>query len=222
MDAGYDKITAERFFRASKELRQKQTKSSFLRYCHLHNFPFKGKRILDAGCGWGYATNFFHGCGAEVYGMDSSRSIIEIARREHPHLVEKFTIGSLQKTLPYKNDFFDLIFSEFVLQYLALPDAAYENFFRCLKQGGYLVAIVRHPFFRFFSKRSKDYFEKEPVKTRVLGAATTITYAHPISSYLSSYFLSHFTLEHFQEIDDGSLYKGYSLPGYFLLHARKR
>jgi ubiquinone/menaquinone biosynthesis C-methylase UbiE len=49
--------------------------------------------VADVGCGPGHVTAHLHKLGVDVFGIDLSPAMIEIARREHPHL--SFEVGSM-------------------------------------------------------------------------------------------------------------------------------
>jgi ubiquinone/menaquinone biosynthesis C-methylase UbiE len=51
----------------------------------LSHLP-KGARLLNVGCGTGSGTKYFFDHGMCVEGMDISRSMIEVARRNYPHI----------------------------------------------------------------------------------------------------------------------------------------
>lgn len=50
--------------------------------------------VLEVGCGTGRITDQLHRLGVDVAGMDLSPNMIEVARREHPHL--RFEVGSME------------------------------------------------------------------------------------------------------------------------------
>ncbi|MFE5587589.1 class I SAM-dependent methyltransferase [Kitasatospora sp. NPDC056531] len=49
--------------------------------------------VADLGCGPGYLSAFLRGSGLEVFGVDLSPALIDIARRTYPHL--RFDVGSM-------------------------------------------------------------------------------------------------------------------------------
>lgn len=69
------------------------------------------KRILDLACGTGRHTLYFARAGFEVHGIDLSSEGIKIARRKlrEQNLKAHLKVGSIYKTLPYPNDFFDAV-----------------------------------------------------------------------------------------------------------------
>ncbi|MBH1938824.1 class I SAM-dependent methyltransferase [Streptomyces sp. AV19] len=52
-----------------------------------------GGPVLDVGCGTGVATAHLAGLGVTVSGIDLSPGMVEVARRNHPHL--RFEVGSM-------------------------------------------------------------------------------------------------------------------------------
>ncbi len=52
-----------------------------------------GGPVADVGCGPGHVTAHLHALGVDVFGLDLSPAMIEIARREHPDL--RFEVGSM-------------------------------------------------------------------------------------------------------------------------------
>src|SRR3989344_9495593 len=48
----------------------------------------KGEIILDLGCGTGFFAREFYKLGARVAGVDVSKAMIEIARKNSPHGIE--------------------------------------------------------------------------------------------------------------------------------------
>jgi ubiquinone/menaquinone biosynthesis C-methylase UbiE len=52
-----------------------------------------GGPVADIGCGTGRVTGHMHGLGVDVFGIDLSPGMLEIARRDHPGL--RFDVGSM-------------------------------------------------------------------------------------------------------------------------------
>ncbi|SDK56089.1 Methyltransferase domain-containing protein [Nonomuraea maritima] len=49
--------------------------------------------VADVGCGPGHVTAHLHELGLDAFGIDLSPTMIEVARRDHPHL--RFEVGSM-------------------------------------------------------------------------------------------------------------------------------
>lgn len=60
-----------------------------------------GGPVGDLGCGPGRITAHLHDLGLDVFGLDLSPGMVEVARRTHPHL--RFEVGSL-RGLPVADD----------------------------------------------------------------------------------------------------------------------
>ncbi|MFA5099153.1 MAG: class I SAM-dependent methyltransferase [Candidatus Paceibacterota bacterium] len=56
--------------------------------------------ILDIGCGTGFSAGYFNENGMAVEGVDLSKNMIAIAKRNYPNI--KFTIGDLREFSPQK------------------------------------------------------------------------------------------------------------------------
>ncbi|GIF46193.1 methyltransferase family protein [Asanoa ferruginea] len=52
-----------------------------------------GGPVLDAGCGPGHVTAHLHALGVDGFGVDLSPGMVDVARRDHPHL--RFSVGSM-------------------------------------------------------------------------------------------------------------------------------
>ncbi len=50
-------------------------------------------KVVDAGCGPGHVTAFLAGLGLDVFGVDNSPALLEIARASHPDI--RFEPGRL-------------------------------------------------------------------------------------------------------------------------------
>ncbi|UBU09239.1 class I SAM-dependent DNA methyltransferase [Nonomuraea gerenzanensis] len=52
-----------------------------------------GGPVADVGCGPGHVTAHLHELGVDAFGLDLSPAMIDVARRDHPHL--RFEVGSM-------------------------------------------------------------------------------------------------------------------------------
>jgi ubiquinone/menaquinone biosynthesis C-methylase UbiE len=114
--------------------------SDHLRHLHLH----ARQKILDAGCGSGSMARAIAAAEprAEVVGIDLRETYIDYARRraEREGLANlSFETGDVRK-LPFADASFDLVWTKYLLQWVADPMAAVREFFRVLKPGGVLVS----------------------------------------------------------------------------------
>lgn len=98
--------------------------------------PEPDERILDLGCGTGHLTRRIADSGAEVIGLDSSESMLESARREHPDLT--FRHGDARSFTDDRP--FDAVFSNAALHWIPEQDAVLTAVATALKPGGRFVA----------------------------------------------------------------------------------
>lgn len=110
--------------------------SNFKEYMAPHDAEFfKGKRVLDAGCGSGRHTYYASRYGAEVWAVDLGAAI-EVAKQNN---AENETANFVQAdlyNLPFAFESFDFIYSIGVLHHLPNPEAAFRNLLRYLKPNG--------------------------------------------------------------------------------------
>src|SRR5437667_8425741 len=98
--------------------------------------PQPGESILDLGCGTGHLTKAIAESGAHVVGLDSSPSMIEVARAAYPEL-EFILADATNFSLPAT---FDAVFSNATLHWVIEAEKAIRCIATSLKTGGRLVA----------------------------------------------------------------------------------
>lgn len=94
--------------------------------------------VLDVGCGDGYWTNCFSKHFTQASGIDPFESDLQIARR---YSNIDFRNASAE-AIPYANNTFDTVVSVCVFEHLYDDRKAFSEIFRCLKNGGKLLATV--------------------------------------------------------------------------------
>jgi SAM-dependent methyltransferase len=116
----------------------------------LHHLPrlidfdgYRGRRVLDVGCGAGTDLARFAKAGALVTGVDLSSSAIALARQNFAQqgLQGDFEEGDGEH-LPFAPDTFDFVFAHGVVQYTAHDQALVDECRRVLKPGGTAVFQV--------------------------------------------------------------------------------
>lgn len=98
-----------------------------------------GDKVLDAGCGNGRLSEIFQKIKADYIGVDSSSSIIRLARRMYP--AEKFVLGEIIN-LPFAENSFDAVFSVAVFQHIPSKELrlkALASIQRVLKPKGIFI-----------------------------------------------------------------------------------
>lgn len=129
----------------------------------------KNKKILDIGCGTGIYAKILVRKGAKVKGIDISKEMIKIARKENPKI--EFKIGNAEK-LPYKNKEFDIVLAALVMEHFSRWDRLLKEIKRVLKNKGLFLFSIGNPVIDALKKVTykarkfrivKNYF-KEGVK----------------------------------------------------------
>src|SRR5438270_4495773 len=98
---------------------------------------YRGRRVLEVGCGAGVDLARFAKGGADVTGVDVSRPAIDLARAnfEQQRLRGEFRVADGEQ-LPFPDDSFDLVFAHGVVQYTPNPQRLVNECRRVLKPGG--------------------------------------------------------------------------------------
>ncbi len=106
---------------------------------------YRGKRVLDAGCGHGRYLEAFRVLGAEVVGLDIGRgpelASPELALAVRDEADVHFVQGSVLEP-PFRPGSFDLVFSDGVIHHTPDAEAAYAALARLVKPGGALYVWV--------------------------------------------------------------------------------
>jgi len=142
-----------------------------------------GSRVLDLGCGNGTLTQELHGRGYDAMGLDSSPSLLRLARESHPELT--FMEGdaccfSLEEPV-------DVVFSNAVLHWIK-PDR-HAAMLRCvsdaLRPGGEFIAefgghgnnkLIHEALRQAFSRRGMTY--EMPFYFPTIGRYAPLVEAH--------------------------------------------
>jgi SAM-dependent methyltransferase len=120
---------------------------------------FRGKRVLDAGCGSGRHAYYAAKYGAEVVAVDLSDAI-DVAYKNTRHIGTVYTVQADVYNLPFAQESFDFVYSIGVLHHLADPEGAFRNLLRYLKPGGEIQIYL------YWSP------ESQPVKKAMLSAVS--------------------------------------------------
>jgi SAM-dependent methyltransferase len=108
----------------------------FLDYMQPHNTDFfKGKKVLDAGCGNGRFAYYAGKYAREVWAIDLGPAV-EVARKNTASLDNVHVVQADLHNPPFPLESFDFIYSIGVLHHLPDPEAAFQNLLRYLKPGG--------------------------------------------------------------------------------------
>ncbi|MEF8779138.1 MAG: methyltransferase domain-containing protein [Haloferacaceae archaeon] len=106
----------------------------------------QGDRVLDVGCGTGFATEGLLGYTDDVHGLDQSRHQMEKAFEKFgKHDRVAFYRGDAER-LPFAENSFDHVWSSGSIEYWPNPVATLEDFRRVGKPGGRVLVVgPNHP-----------------------------------------------------------------------------
>jgi SAM-dependent methyltransferase len=96
-----------------------------------------GARVLEAGCGRTTRLGALRERISELVGVD----LDEAAGRENDAL-DRFLVSDLCAPLPFANASFDVVYANFVVEHLPVPEAAFREWRRVLRRDGALVLLT--------------------------------------------------------------------------------
>lgn len=120
--------------------------NSGLRSLGLKMFPPQnGMRVLDVGCGTGIHLERYQKAGCDLFGIDLSPSMLQVARQRLGETANLF-LGDASR-MPYSDRTFDLIIMSTVLHEMSrsIRAAVLEESKRVLKENGRILLIDFHP-----------------------------------------------------------------------------
>ncbi len=109
----------------------------------LSVIPAKNKKILEVGSGSGRDSIYLAKLGADCYLVDYVETSLKIAREIADKEKVKVTgIKGNAKKLPFPDGYFDLVYSQGLIEHFTEPETLIKEQGRVLKQGGYLLTDV--------------------------------------------------------------------------------
>jgi len=101
-----------------------------------------GKKVLDAGCGYGGLLMEIDKCypDSNLYGVDQ----INVRTREVSENLTKVVIknGDIQEKIPFENNFFDFVFCTETIEHLKKPDYCLKEIKRVLVDNGRIIITM--------------------------------------------------------------------------------
>jgi demethylmenaquinone methyltransferase/2-methoxy-6-polyprenyl-1,4-benzoquinol methylase len=120
--------------------------------------PLTGEEILDLAAGTGTSTQPFYSAGATPTACDFSNGMLEVGRKQYPHL--NFVQGDAMN-LPFADNSFDATTISFGLRNVQDPAKALSEMARVTRPGGRLVVCeFSHPTWAPFHTLYMEYLMK--------------------------------------------------------------
>ena len=131
----------------------------------LIDFPaYRGKKLLEVGCGLGIDLIRFARAGAIVTGIDLAPVAIDLASQnsEQNGITADLRVMN-GEAMTFADNSFDVVYAHGVLQYTANPTQMISEIYRALKPGGEAILMVynKYSWLNVLSKLMKVKLEHE-------------------------------------------------------------
>jgi ubiquinone/menaquinone biosynthesis C-methylase UbiE len=105
---------------------------------------FRGKDVLEVGCGIGTDGMEFARNGARYVGVDLTPKSIELAKERFAlfGFTGRFKVANAEERLPFPNDSFDHVYSFGVIHHSPAPERIAGEIYRVLRPGGTLTVML--------------------------------------------------------------------------------
>lgn len=168
---------------------------------------FKGKRVLDLGCGYGWHCIYAMEHGAvSVTGIDLSEKMLEVAR-EKTHFPQVEYLRMPIEDIDFRPDSFDVVISSLAFHYIRSFEDIVKKIDACLTRGGYFVFSAEHPVFTAYGTQDwyyddqhriqhfpvDNYFYEGERKATFLGEEV-VKYHKTLTTYLNTLLVNGFEL----------------------------
>jgi SAM-dependent methyltransferase len=116
-------------------------------WAHLSIYRFasefaKNKRVLDAGSGAGYGSDFLSSYGTHVLGLDASETAVKFSRDQYKKDNLVYETADLGRPLNLQESSFDLVFSSNVFEHVQNIDLLASECARVMTPDGVTVVAV--------------------------------------------------------------------------------
>jgi 2-polyprenyl-3-methyl-5-hydroxy-6-metoxy-1,4-benzoquinol methylase len=160
---------------------------------------FKGKRVLDLGCGYGWHCIYAAEQGASsVVGIDLSHKMLEVAKEKTRFPQIEYRRCAIED-VDFPAESFDIILSSLALHYIEAYEDLIKKLYQMLKSGGTFVFTVEHPVFTAHGTQDWHYNEQgeilhfpvdryfcEGKRTTVFLGENVIKYHRTLTTYLDT------------------------------------
>ncbi len=168
---------------------------------------FKGKRMLDLGCGYGWHSIYAMENGASsVVGIDISQNMLKVAK-EKTHFSEVEYICGAIEDMDFKEESFDMVLSSLAFHYIKDYKELIEKINKVLKPNGILIFTVEHPVFTAYGTQDwyydnnkeilhfpvDNYYYEGKRIANFLGE-DVVKYHRTITTYLNTLLINNFNI----------------------------
>jgi len=160
-----------------------------------------GLTVLDAGCGAGAQAEWLLDSGADVIGIDLSPAMIEEARLRCGDR-GRFVVADLAEPLPLEPRSVDGITCSLALHYLGDWTVPLRSFAQVLREGGWVVLSLDHPFAPTLPSQQGGYFNTELVGDTWKKDDVEVTqhfWRRPLSAVINAFADGGFVVERIAE-----------------------
>ena len=134
--------------------------------------------ILEIGCGTGKNTALLARIGRQVLAIDFSPGMIEKAREKLSLDNVSFTAADITHAWPGKDQSFDLVVCNLVLEHISDLSFIFGQAFRVLRDGGRFFVSELHPFRQYLGTQAR--FQRNQETTQIPA------FAHHISEFIDA------------------------------------
>lgn len=125
------------------------------RVAHQELGRLRGTSILELGCGTGKNTPLLASIGEHVHALDFSPGMIERARAKATSPNVTFEIADITKPWPCKDQSFDLVVCNLVLEHIEDLHFTFSEASRVLVKGGRFFICELHPFRQYLGTQAR-------------------------------------------------------------------
>jgi ubiquinone/menaquinone biosynthesis C-methylase UbiE len=147
--------------------------------------------ILELGCGTGKNTTLLAQIGRHVSAVDFSQGMIEQARQKLSLNNVTFALADITRPWPYREQSFDLVVCNLVLEHISDLSFIFAQAFRVLRDGGRLFVSELHPFRQY--QGTQAHFKRNQETTLIPA------FVHHISDFIDAASANHLRLLRMKE-----------------------
>ncbi|WLD91577.1 class I SAM-dependent methyltransferase [Alkalihalobacillus sp. AL-G] len=155
-------------------------------------------RVLDAGCGAGWYTQWLIEKGAAVTSIDFSPNMVKLTKQRVGQNAKVYQANLSEPLTMIERNTYDLIVSPLTLHYIKDWDVPFKEFNRVLRERGRLVFSVHHPFMDYTQFNCENYFATELLEDTWKipeGEVKVHFYRRPLTEIIKPLYLNGFTIE---------------------------